>query len=287
MSIKFIAFFVCILSFSVYTNAQRKIIIQTDDNAGEDALVWKLYGKSKKYGDVEDRNWGDYKFLKLTQWTWGGVNGEQEVLLKFNLPELNKNKIISAKLTLSGVVDSGKYVEGHSSLSGLNDFIISRITEDWSEDNVTWNTKPQYSKENQIVVSGTNSLEEDFIDIDVTKLVQDSYTQSNDFFGFNISMKQRQYYRRLVFASFQFEEINKRPKLEILYKSSKKDRKNKKNRNNSSPNNYTIVIYDSEGKEIQRIENVKVNSKGTKTGMYNFNLIKDKNVKASGKVIVY
>jgi hypothetical protein len=96
----------------------------------------------------------------------------------------------------------------------------------------------------------------------------------------------------LVFASFDFENISKRPKLEIVYDSNKiraeNKQKNNKKSENYSKDNFTLIIYDNEGNEIDRIENINIKNKNeTKSGIYNFNLIKDKNVKASGKAIVY
>jgi hypothetical protein len=275
--------------FSIQVFSQKKITLQSQTNAGNDAFVWKLYGSSERFQNVQNRNFGDRKYLKVVYWTWDGNPGEVQTFIKFNLPEIENINIISAKLSLFGATDGN---EKHSQLSGENDFVISRVIQDWNENEITWENKPSISNQNNIIVQGSDSANYDFIDIDVTKIVADMYSDSENSFGFNISLKTAQYYRMLVFASFDFENISKRPKLEIVYDSNKiraeNKQKNNKKSENYSKDNFTLIIYDNEGNEIDRIENINIKNKNeTKSGIYNFNLIKDKNVKASGKAIVY
>jgi len=283
---------VSFLLTSIFAFSQQTIIV----DEGEDSFVWNLSRKVEQYKNAETSVFGDRYFLDLSQWTWSGTSGERIALINFDIPEIRNAEIISAKLHLYGVtINHPTYPAAHSKLSSDNDFYLYRITSPWNQENVCWNNKPNYTQSNAILVKGSLIPNGNLEDIDVTNLVIDTYNDFENSHGFYLKIKNPQRYREQVFASFENEDDNLHPVLEITYRGTAKNKTRTKNKKKKKKNKttkeeketYTIVIYDTEGKEVQRIKNIKIKKNKTKAGMFNFNIIKNKNIEASGKVIVY
>ncbi len=277
---------VSFLLTSIFAFSQQTIIV----DEGEDSFVWNLSRKIEKFKNVETSVYGNRYFLDLSRWTWSGTSGERMSLIKFDIPEIRNAEIISAKLYLYGItINHPTYPFAHSTLSSDNDFYIYRITSPWSQENVCWNNKPNFTKSNAILVKGSLIPNGNLENIDVTNLVIDIYNDFENSYGFYLKIKNPERYREQVFASFENEDDNLHPVLEITYRGINKSKKKKKKKKTSKEEQetYTIVIYDTEGNEVQRIKNIKIIKNKTKAGIFNFNIIKNKNIEASGKVIVY
>jgi hypothetical protein len=85
---------------------------------------------------------------------------------------------------------------------------------------VTWNTQPQTTTVNQVLIPSTTSSTQNFIDIDVTQLVSDMINNPASSFGFLFKLQTEQYYRKLVFASSDHPVDSLHPKLEVCIQST-------------------------------------------------------------------
>ena len=102
-------------------------------------------------------------------------------------------------------------------MSGENDFTLNRITSNWDENTVTWNTQPSVSMINEIQLPATTSENQDFIDIDITQWIQEMIDKPAENYGFMIRLKNETYYRRVIFGSSDNANSEKRPKLVIKF----------------------------------------------------------------------
>jgi hypothetical protein len=138
-------------------------------------------------------------------------------LFRFDLSTMpSEVKIASASLSLYHPNDT---LPGHlhSTFSGPNRFLVSRLTQDWDANQVTWNKQPQYTIINQAVVPETHEPDQDYLSIDLTDILKDMADNPNNNFGFMLGLENEKYYRRVCFASFHHFDKGKKPKLEIKY----------------------------------------------------------------------
>jgi hypothetical protein len=164
-------------------------------------------------------NYGTIQDICATAWTNSGDTSLVRSLFYFDLSFIPSNFIVtSAKLTLYHNPSSP---EGqHASLSGPNSSVLQRITTSWGENTVTWNTQPQTTTVNQVLIPSTTSSTQNFIDIDVTQLVSDMVNNPTSSFGFLFKQQTEQFYRKLVFASSDHPVDSLHPKLEVCIQST-------------------------------------------------------------------
>ena len=95
--------------------------------------------------------------------------------------------------------------------------MIQRVTSPWTEGEVTWETAPSVSTANQVELASSSAPDQDYLDIDVTNLIQDVVDNPNNSFGFMLSLQEESFYRRMNFASSDHENSALHPKIEIIY----------------------------------------------------------------------
>jgi hypothetical protein len=193
-------------------NIIKTFVVQPDSLEGIDAFIeyWP-------YNEYSDRNFGMHPEFSASAWTSSGVPLAVRSLIKFNLASISTDaEIISARLYLYSV-DNTVNGPGHSTLSGSNAFILQKVTSDWDESLVTWNTQPSATEEGQILLPASDSALQDYI-INITDLVQGMVNDPLTNFGMMIKLEQERYYRRILFASSDHDQQTKHPKLEISYK---------------------------------------------------------------------
>ncbi len=165
---------------------------------------------------VPNVNYGNHPDYLACTWTNGGALTTGRSLIDFELSSIPMGATInSAKLSLYSYnsLSNGS----HSTQSGSNTAVLKRVLTSWNENTVTWNNQPSTTSQNEITIqSSTNSIQ-DYLDIDVTELVQDMIDNPNDSHGFLMQLMTEQIYRRLVFASSDNIDTNLHPKLEICY----------------------------------------------------------------------
>jgi hypothetical protein len=105
---------------------------------------------------------------------------------------------------------------GHSTLSGPNDCYVERIITPWLENTVTWNNQPATTAQNSIIFPASTSNSQDYLNVDVTALVQDMIADPANSHGFMIRLVNEQAYRSMKFASGDYPNSQLHPLLMII-----------------------------------------------------------------------
>lgn len=152
--------------------------------------------------------------IQNAAYTIPGTNGGLNVnraLLYFNLSNIpSGSSITSAKLNLYALGQSGT-LSGHTGQN--NNAVLQRVTEDWLENTVTWNSQPATTIQNEVYLPASTSALQDYIGIDVTLLVQDMIANNN--FGLLLKLENENASNALLFCSSNYSNVNKHPKLEV------------------------------------------------------------------------
>ncbi len=169
--------------------------------------------------------------MPAVAWTFDGNGcgtGQIRSFFKFSgLSTIPQNAtIISAKLSLYGVSSSNTISVGNSyfpgsgyNASGTNECWIKRVTSNWSETTMTWNTQPTVTETNRVAIAAsTSQWNHSVIDIDVTELVKSMVNTANANYGFCFMLQNETYYRSMTFGSANNTSASKRPKLVIEYR---------------------------------------------------------------------
>jgi hypothetical protein len=185
-------------------------IVLQPGSEGKDAVVHGLISEV-------DANWGNISQLAIAAWTFQGIPGVVRVLIDFDLSSVPSNaRIISAKLSLYAWNSSTGFGQ-HSTLSGSNESVIQKVTSIWNENSVTWNNQPTTTTVDEVRLSQSVSGDQDFLDIDITILIQNMIDNPSGKNGLMIKLANENYYRRLNFFSSDASDSSKHPKLVIKY----------------------------------------------------------------------
>ncbi len=205
-----ILFFGFILNSS---EAQITITLQPGPDEGKDAMVWGALNLG-----LNNINYGSDDRLLVHAWTNSSVPDTSRSLIEFNLSSIPAGAtIINASLNLYNNPTTISFDGQHSSLTGPNSSVIRRITQAWDEKTVTWNTKPEFVTFNEVLLEPSTSPNEDFLNVNVTQLVQDMVDNPSLNFGFMLQLQTELEYRALVFASSDHLDATLHPKLVISY----------------------------------------------------------------------
>lgn len=167
--------------------------------------------------NYSNRNWRKSPSISAIAWTAEGTPLVTRTMIYFNLKDIPARAIIvDAKLSLFAY-DAPSQGTGHSTLSGSNTCLLQRIVSRWNEKKVTWNTQPTTTIENQVTIPASMNDMQDYKDIDITRLIQDIRKQKSKNFGFMLKLKNEEFYRRMIFASSDVPDENKKPTLTITY----------------------------------------------------------------------
>jgi hypothetical protein len=150
-------------------------------------------------------------------WTIGGIPTTWRNLFRFNqLSSIPSNAIInSASLSLFWADTNAWGNTQHSSLTNSNESVIQLVTSPWAENSVTWNNQPSTTTANQVILPQTSSGTQDFLNVNVTSLIQQMVSGNN--YGMMLKLSSELYYAEMVFASADNPHLNKHPVLEICY----------------------------------------------------------------------
>ncbi len=154
------------ITYSIPGPIVNSISLQPDAAAGKDAVLHGLASNA-------NINYGNNVQFIASAWTFSSVPGVVRSVIQFDFTSIPSNATItSAKLSLYASDGSGGSPQ-HSTLSGPNDAWLERVTSSWSESTVTWNTQPTTTTQNRVSLPSSISPTEDYLNIDVTTLVQD------------------------------------------------------------------------------------------------------------------
>ncbi len=200
-----------VLVFLVAKNfSQTTLILQPDAESGKDAL---LHGLSSQ----ANTNYGDNSQFVASAWTFGSKFGIVRSVIDFDISTIPENVIINSAYLSLYAWNSDNGMGPHSGLSGSNACWLQRITSEWDEETITWNTQPSTTTVNQVFLYGTSNPSQDYIDIEVTNLIKDMISDPQNSYGFLLKLQNEEYYRRMNFCTSDHEDLLKHPKLVITY----------------------------------------------------------------------
>jgi hypothetical protein len=275
-------------------NNDNCITLRPSGDEGKDALI-SSFEPSKNRGVYSD-------FVSMS-WTVSGNPVDYRSLIEFDLSNIPSGAIInSAGLSLFSQESTG--LGSHSTRSGSNESVLSRITSSWVENAVTWNNQPTTTTENEVFLSESSSSIQDYLNIDVTNLIEDMIANPSNSHGFLIKLLNEQHYRSMVFAASDHSNSNLHPKLEVCYSiATNLDQKAEfkfeifpnpvngiLNVNISDFTSKKIEIYNSQGSLVINKTNLNlsnsINLDGLSSGIYFVKLTDNKNFLAIKKLLI-
>jgi hypothetical protein len=193
--------------------AQTEMTFKPDACRGKDTRVQTVSGTPA----IAATNYGTTDQLVSAAWTFSGSVGYLRTLLDFtDLQSIPQGTVVTyAYLSLYGVPSSAAISLGSY---GSNACYVQRVTSSWDESTVTWNSQPTTTTANQVTLTGSGSVQWNYhvIDLNITALVQDIINlppaQRN---GFCIRLQTESYYRSMLFASSDYSDATKHPRLRI------------------------------------------------------------------------
>lgn len=154
--------------------------------------------------------------LPASYWTNGGSPVEVRSLFKLDLSGIPSGAtIVSAKLSLYAVPNPVNGDGVHAHYGSYNAIYIRRITGDWSVSDLSWNNQPATSQVNELELPATNNCFQNYINLDVTDLVNDMLLNGN--YGMMLQLKDLNLYNIQNFASSKHTDASKHPKLILEY----------------------------------------------------------------------
>ena len=233
----------CILRFSHYDNytiSSDGFLVDNvniyssfvpESNYFEDSLIVDkdallLYSEKPGYEYIETTNFGTSSILKADEWTNSGYRTNSKSLFQFDLSQYpSEVNVKSAYLSLYSntpqPTDDYKHMSGistgNTSIYKSNACIIERVVEPWDENSVTYNSSPQTISNNAVYLPVSTSYNQNYLDIDVTKMVSDliKYPASDN--GFMLSLANEEKYARMSFASSNHSNTQIHPHLILDY----------------------------------------------------------------------
>jgi gliding motility-associated-like protein len=209
MRLKRAATLFLVLCSAYFLNAQpTTLFLQPDETCGKDAILHGLSSQSNV-------NYGNDPQLPADAWTFSGESGVLRGIFEFDLSSIPQGcTITNAKLFLYAWTQTNGLGQ-HSSLSGPNTVLIQRVTSPWNEGTVTWNTQPSTTVQSQVTLPATTIPTLDYLNINVTALVQDMVNDPQNSHGFMLKLQTEQYYRIMNFCSSDHPDPTKHPSLNI------------------------------------------------------------------------
>jgi hypothetical protein len=123
-------------------------------------------------------------------------------IMAFNLSMIpTGTEIADARLDLYG---SGPFGAGDAASVGdlgHNACYLERITADWDEYEVTYNTQPLTTTKHRAHLTWSSSVDQDYLNIDITAMIQDMVNDPQHSFGIRIRLRNEEPTRALAFWS--------------------------------------------------------------------------------------
>lgn len=183
----------------------QQILLQPDANEGQDAFLFEL---------EPNTNFGDHPDFISFYWTFFGVEGKGNSLLKFDLSKLPPNiKITHASLSLFH-----NELSTNQGQAGDNACYLEKIVEPWDENRVTWNSIPSSNSSHRKYLPTSISPNQNYSNIDITDFVEEWYLFPFNNHGIKIELAEAKLYSSMKFCSSDHPIADNRPKLLINYK---------------------------------------------------------------------
>ena len=190
----------------------KELSLRPDSTSGKDATLWSC---------MSDANFGNDIDYEAMAWTWNSLGFPEGILrglMEFDLSTVPDGAYInSASLSLYNNPGSSENNGEHASLSGSNTAVLQRIIEQWEEDQATWAKQPASTYKNEVYLSESTNPHQNYVNIDVTRLVQDMVDHPDESFGFLLKLETEECYRSMIFASSDHPDAELRPGLQVFY----------------------------------------------------------------------
>ncbi len=151
------------------------------------------------------------------QWTIFGTPVTYRNFFKFNFSSIPSNAIIQSATMNLFYAPNNLFYGNDTSLTNSNQSVLQRVVTPWSETTATWNTQPTTTNLNEVILPQSTSGNQDYINIDVTAMVQDMFANPSTSFGFRLNLTLEQFYARLFFASSNNPVSYMHPQLQLCY----------------------------------------------------------------------
>ena len=201
--------FAGLLCVNIFTKAQTiETLTLQPGPEGYDAYFNSAY-------IYQNTTWGNSTHFAALAYTFGGDYGIGRSVISFDFSSIPADAfIINAQISL--------FYPGANSYgvqTGDNACYLQRVTSNWDEQTVTWNSQTTYTTENQVVLPTSTDPYQDYPNIDVTALVADMLAPGNNNYGFVLNMIGEDPYRLMVFATGDNPDVSLRPKLVVIYQT--------------------------------------------------------------------
>ena len=174
---------------------------------GKDAVVSKI---------VPDNTYPDLEDIHLYAWTHSGELNVNRVFIDFDYNLPSSITVDSAYLQLywnySSLFMEGLGLDGHTEDIS---FYIEKVTEEWNESTITWNSQPATDVDSRILIPDPNNRNQDFL-INVTAIFGTAF-ENDDFHGFMLKYESESPYKATFLASSDHPDEAIRPKLILFY----------------------------------------------------------------------
>ena len=192
---------------------QTSLTFKPENECGKDAIIVNSPTWNNGSTPINNPN-PDSEWLRIEAWT-ASSNGSPEhdhrALVQFEeLKTITNINLISATLKLYAYPDF-PYANGGQ--AEVNDVEIFRITKSWIEDQVSWANQPDVDNNISAIIPHNNNY--DFIEVDVTDLVQEMLNDPAGSFGFLLKQIDESPYGSMNFASSDYPDYERAPELII------------------------------------------------------------------------
>ncbi len=187
--------------------SQSTVSIRLSSATGEGAYVSDFYPVG---------NFPNFSDLTGVAWTQTSTAYVGRSYFKYDLSGIPANAVvISAYLSL--YANPTPVQPAHSTLSGANNAWIEKVTDPWDDNTITWTNKPATTAAGQIPLAASVSPQDDYLNINVTQLVNQMVSNPAANHGFMLRLQTELNYRSLNFASIACTDTSKQPLLVITY----------------------------------------------------------------------
>ena len=193
--------------------AQTVLTLQPNGTAGKDAEIFSCGPCG-----YNTRNFGNIAENCAIAWTKSGSSHNIRSLIQFDLSSIPVTAAIQ-NATLSLFWAPGSDEGKHYGFFGSNSAWLERITANWTESTVTWNTQPTTSTLHRVALAGSSSATQNYTNINVTQLLKDMVANPSVSFGFMLKLQNESPFKKLVFASSDHGTAAIRPMLVVTYTS--------------------------------------------------------------------
>jgi len=193
----------------------------------KDAYLYMTLKPGYEY--YANTNYGMINRFYSGEWSASNYRVNQRSLLDFDLTRIPAGAIIlEAKLSLYSmqpqISDDYRHISyliRQSTSYKTNASNLERITSSWTETGVTYNTQPTTTTNNRIVLPESEAYDQNYLNIDVTALVQDMVNSPAQSHGFMLQLANESKYSRMAFCSRDYVDPARWPKLIIKYSAAK------------------------------------------------------------------